>query len=332
MVRSRNGISDSVAGIADAATGPMTRAAFLSGAARGAVALAACLAPFASHTGFAAAAAPLATRPIHKSKNGERLPVIGLGTAQDFGDHSDAASMSAKSQVVKDLIGGGGKVLDTAASYSNAEEICGEFMERLGLRDKTFVATKFGERGKDNGIASIERSMKLLRANVIDLMFVHNMIDTDTHLPTLRDYKDKGRIRYFGVTSTGPNQDQLTKWMDQIDFVEFAYSVDLREPEKVLLPTAQDKGVAVFVALPFGRNRLLNKMRGKEVPAWAREELNCQSFAQLALKFIVSHPAVTVAIPGTENPKHMIENLDAGRGVIADAKQREKIAALWDNA
>ncbi len=311
----------------------VTRAAFLDLAVRSAGA-AGLVASSALSPGLAlaAAAAPLVMRPIPKSKNGEMLPVVGLGTAQEFGARSDAASMEAKAQVVKQLIEGGGRLLDTAASYSNAEEICGEFMERLSLRDKTFVATKFGERGKDNGISSVERSFKLLRTKAIDLMFVHNMIDTDTHLPTLKDYKAKGRIRYYGVTSTGGNQDELTKWMDDIDFVEFAYSVDLRAPEKRLLPMAQDKGVAVLVALPFGRNRLLNKMRGKEVPAWAREELNCHSYAQLALKFIAGHPGVTVAIPGTENPKHMAENLDAGRGVMPDAKQREKIAALWDNA
>lgn len=310
-----------------------TRASFLNVAVRtaGAAALVAAL-PLAPGLALAAAAAPLVMRPIPKSKTGEMLPVVGLGTAQEFGARSDAASMEAKAAVVKQLIAGGGKVLDTAASYSNAEEICGEFMEQLGLRDKTFVATKFGERGKDKGISSVERSFKLLRAKVIDLMFVHNMIDTDTHLPTLKDYKAKGRIRYYGVTSTGGNQGELTKWMDDIDFVEFAYSVDMRAPEKRLLPTAQDKGVAVLVALPFGRNRLLNKMHGKEVPAWAREELNCHSYAQLALKFIAAHPGVTVAIPGTENPKHMAENLDAGRGVMPDAKQREKIATLWDNA
>ncbi|MEQ9448325.1 MAG: aldo/keto reductase, partial [Rhodospirillaceae bacterium] len=154
----------------------------------------------------------------------------------------------------------------------------------------------------------------------------------DTHLPSLREYKEQGRIGYFGVTSTGRNQDDLTRWMDDLDFVEFAYAVDAREAEQRLLPMAADKGVATFIALPLGRGRLLSAMRGKEVPEWAKEELNCHSFAQLLLKFVVSHPNVTAAIPGTGNPRHMAENLDAGRPPLANAKQRERIAAIWENA
>ncbi len=290
----------------------------------------------------AAAAAPilpvraadpgLASRAIPKSKTGEQLPVIGLGTAQEFGLRGDAANMEAKQGVIKTLSDKGAKVLDTAASYSDAEAVCGEFVEKLGNRSKLFLATKFGETGKEAGQRSVETSFKRLRTSVIDLMYVHNMIDTDTHLPWLKDLKAQNRIRYFGVTSTGGSQDRLTTWMDQVDFVEFAYSVDFRAPEQRLLPMAKDKGVAVFVALPFGRNRLLNKMRGKEVPAWAREELNCKTYAQLALKFLVAHPAVTVAIPGTENPAHMAENIEAGMGPMADEKQRARIAQLWENA
>ena len=306
---------------------PMSRSAFLKFAgAAAALPLMPALRP------ALAADKAVATRPIPKSKTGEQLPVIGLGTAQEFGARSDAANMEAKANVLKTLVASGAKVLDTAASYSDAEAICGEFMEKLALRPKIFVATKFGESGKAAGQQSVEASFKRLRTSVIDLMYVHNMIDVDTHLPTLKDYKAQNRIRYFGVTSTGSNQDRLTTWMDQIDFVEFAYSVDYRAPEQRLLPMAKDKGVAVFVALPFGRNRLLNKMRGKEVPTWAREELGCRTYAQLALKFLVSHPAVTVAIPGTENPEHMAENIEAGTGPMADEKQRARIAQLWENA
>lgn len=275
-----------------------------------------------------AAEASLVMRPIPKSSDGEKLPVIGLGTAQDFGARRE---VEEKTQVLKSLLEGGGKIVDTAANYArgSSEELIGELLEENNLRSKAFIATKFGERGRENGIESMERSFVSLRTDMIDLMFVHNMIDVDTHLPSLRDYKDQGRIRYFGVTSTGRNQDELTRWMDQLDFVEFAYAVDSREAEQRLLPMAADKGVAVLVALPLGRGRLLSAMRGKEVPEWAKEELNCHSYAQLLLKFVASHPNVTAAIPGTNNPKHMVENLDAGRGPMADAKQRERIAALW---
>ncbi len=278
-----------------------------------------------------AADTKLVTRIIPKSASKEQLPVIGLGTAQDFGAGGDPAVVAQKAEVLKAAIAGGGKVIDTAASYSRggSETFIGEVLEKNALRDKTFLATKFAENGKDAGIAAIDTAFKRLRTNMIDLMFVHNMVDTDTHLPALKDNKAKGRFRYVGVSSTSPNQDDLTKWMDQLDFVEFAYAVDSRDAEKRLLPMAADKGVAVFVALPLGRGRLLGKVKGQEVPEWAKKELGAESFAQLLLKFVVSHPAVTTAIPGTNRPQHMTENLAAGHGPLPDAKQRERIAAIW---
>ena len=276
-----------------------------------------------------AAEQPLVTRAIPKSKDGEQLPVMGLGTAQDFGARRN---IEDKTQVLKSLFDGGGKIVDTAASYArgSSEELIGELLEQHNLRSKAFIATKFGERGRENGIESMNRSFERLRADRIDLMFVHNMVDVDTHLPALRDYKGQGRIRYFGVTSTGRRQDNLTRWMDDLDFVEFAYAVDFRGAEQRLLPMAADRGVAVLVVWPLGRGRPLSAMQGKEVPEWAKEELGCHTYAQLLLKFVVSHPDVTAAIPGTNNPRHMIENLEAGRGPMASAKQRERIAALWD--
>lgn len=304
-------------------TGGLSRAQFLK---LGAAASAAAVTPALP---LSAADASLVTRPIPKSKDGERLPIMGLGTAQDFGARRD---IEDKTQVLKSLFDGGGSIVDTAANYArgSSEELIGELLDQYNLRSKAFIATKFGERGRENGIESMDRSFQRLRTDQIDLMFVHNMVDTDTHLPALRDYKAQGRIRYFGVTSTGRNQDRLTRWMDELDFVEFAYAVDYRSAEQRLLPMAADKGVAVLVALPLGRGRPLSAMRGKEVPEWAREELGCRTYAQLLLKFVVSHPNVTAAIPGTNNPKHMIENLEAGHGPMADAKQRERIAALWD--
>ncbi len=299
----------------------LTRLQFLKGAAAFATL------PAAAH----AAAGAMATRTIPKSANKEQLPVVGLGTAQDFGVVTDPNVAEQKAQVIKELIAKGGKVLDTAAQYSRggAETFCGEVMEKNGLRGKTFLATKFGERGKDAGIQAIEAAFKRLRTSTIDLMFVHNMVDTDTHLPTLKENKASGKFRYIGVSSTGPNQDDLSTWMDQLDFVEFAYAVDARDAEKRLLPLAADKGVAVLVALPLGRGRLLSKVQGQQVPEWAQKELGVQTFAQLLLKFVISHPAVTVAIPGTTRPQHMIENMAAGHAPLPDAKQRERIAAIW---
>lgn len=302
----------------------ISRKQFL-GAAAGAAALS------ALSGGPRAADKVLVMRTIPKSKNKEQLPVIGLGTAQDFGAQAEPAIMEQKAQVIRELVAKGGKVLDTAEQYSRggAEAFVGDVVEKHGLRDKIFLATKVEERGKEAGIEAMEIAFKRLRTNMIDLMFVHNMQDTDVHLPTFREAKEKGRFRYIGVTSTGREQDRLTTWMDQIDFVEFAYAVDAREAEKRLLPMAADKGVAVLVALPLGRGRLLSKVQGQTVPEWAKQELGAVSFAQLLLKFVASHPAVTAAIPGTNRPQHMIENLAAGHGPLPDAKQRERIAAIW---
>lgn len=279
---------------------------------------------------IAAGAAPV-MRVIPKSKTREELPCIGLGTAQDFGAQAEPAIMEQKAQVIRELVAKGGRVLDTAEQYSRggAESFVGEVMERDKLRDKIFLATKIEESGEQAGLEAIEVAFKRLRTNMIDLMFVHNMRDTDIHLPNFIREKEKGRFRYVGVTSTGREQDRLTTWMDQIDFVEFAYAVDAREAEKRLLPMAADKGVAVLVALPLGRGRLLSKVQGQTLPEWAKQELGAVSFAQLLLKFVVSHPAVTAAIPGTSRPQHMIENLAAGHGPLPDAKQRERIAAIW---
>ncbi len=274
---------------------------------------------------------PLVMRTIPKSKNKEQLPVIGLGTAQDFGAQAAPEVMDQKAQVIRELVAKGGRVLDTAEQYSGggAEAFVGDVIAKNALRDKIFLATKIEERGKEAGQAAIDTAFKRLRSDTIDLMFVHNMVDTDLHLPVFQELKDKGRYRYIGVSSTGREQDRLTTWMDKIDFVEFAYAVDTREAEKRLLPAAADKGVAVLVALPLGRGRLLGKVQGQTVPEWAKQELGAVSFAQLLLKFVVSHPAVTAAIPGTSRPQHMIENLAAGHGPLPDAKQRERIAAIW---
>lgn len=307
----------------------LTRKQFMLGAA-GTAAMAALPAGVRAATAEIPTA-PLVTRTIPKSANNEQLPVIGLGTAQDFGAGGTPDVLDQKAQVIKELIARGGKLLDTAAMYSRggAESFVGEVVEQNSLRSDMFLATKFAERGKDNGLEAIDTAFKRLRTDMIDLMFVHNMVDTDTHLPTLKEFKAQGKFRYIGVSSTSDEQDRLTTWMDDLDFVEFAYAVDAREAENKLLPMAADKGVAVLVALPLGRGRLLSKVRGQEVPEWAKKELGVVSHAQLLLKFVVSHPAVTAAIPGTNRPQHMIENLAAGHSPLPDAKQRERIAAIW---
>jgi len=279
-----------------------------------------------------AAEAALNTRAIPKSKNKEQLPVIGLGTRAMR--KSDAKDVAGAADVIRTLLGGGGKVIDTAASYAggDSEEVIGEVLAKDGLRSKTFLVTKFAERGKDAGIESIENSLKILKTDVIDVMFIHNMVDIATHLPTLEDYKARGKIRYIGISDTGRDQDALIKYLDRLDFVEFAYAADSREAEKNLLPAVRDKGVACLIALPFGRGRALNVVKGKPFPEWAKAELGAETYAQLLLKFVVGHTAVTAAIPSTLNPKHMAENLAAARGPLPNEKQRAQIAAIWENA
>ncbi len=275
------------------------------------------------------------SRAIPKSENGERLPVIGLGTYGAFRERGDAAAMEKKTQVVRALLAGGGKVIDTAESYDESEALCGEIIEALGMRANAFISTKIWQTGQENGRVSIENAFKALRVKTIDLMHVHNMVDAATHLPTLEDFKSQGRFRYIGMSHSTPGaQNGLTDWMatNKLDFVEFNYSVDVRGPEQRLLPMAADKGIGVLVAMPFGSGGLIRAMKGKDVPAWAREELGCTSHAQMLLKFVVSHPAVTAAIPRTSNPRHMSDNVGAGFGPMPTAKQRERIAAVWETA
>lgn len=303
----------------------LSRAAFLIGAASAAVMLGS--GPW--RTPAFAAAQPLSERLVGKSRDGLKLPVIGLGTRSM--SKSDAKAVAGQGEVIATLLDGGGKLIDTAANYTggDSEEVIGQALAAKGWRKDAFLVTKFGERGKDAGVRSMENSFKSLQTDVIDVMFVHNMIDIPTQLPNIKEYKAKGRIKYVGISDTGRNQDELIKYLDDIDFVEFAYAGDSREAEARLLPACRDKGVSVLVALPLGRGRALSAVKGQDVPEWARKELGVETFAQLLLKFVIGHPAVTVAIPSTLNPHHMAENVAAGRGPLPDEKQRAKIAQIW---
>jgi aryl-alcohol dehydrogenase-like predicted oxidoreductase len=275
------------------------------------------------------AAGPLITRPIPKT--GEQIPAVGLGTASSFASSRD---MAAQAEVIKALLEGGGTLIDTAPSYANAEEATGQALADLKARGRSFIATKVRVEGKEAGVASFADSLAKLKTDVIDLMQVHNLVDTATHLATMRAWKTQGRFRYIGITHWQPEaQEALAPVMraEAMDFVQLNYSVDVRAPEKTLLPLAQDKGIAVLVNVPLGRGKLLQAMKGKEIPAWARD-MGCESFAQMLLKFVISHPAVTCAIPATSKPKNMIDNLGAARGRLLESKERERIAEFWANA
>ena len=266
----------------------------------------------------------LIERPIPST--GEKLPVIGMGTWQTFDVRpKEAAPLEPVLQAFVEL---GGKVIDSSPMYGNSEEIAGHMIGKFGLREKLFVATKVWTTGKAQGIAQMEAPMKKLRAKPIDLMQVHNLQDAATHLDTLRAWKKEGIIRYLGITHyTASGHPAVEKLIasESLDFVQINYSVAEREAEKRLLPLAKDRGVAVIANRPFAGGELFAKLRGKSLPPWA-QEIGCESWAQLMLKFTVSHPALTCAIPATSKLHHLKDNMQAGRGSLPDEAMRKRIA------
>ena len=268
------------------------------------------------------------TRAIPSS--GEKLPVIGLGTWQAFDVDLTSDNRRQLGEVLSLFVKLGGRVIDTSPMYGRAEDVIGELATALGIQDKIFLATKVWTRGKENGIKSMERSMALLRAKRIDLMQVHNLVDVQTQLATLREWKAQGRIRYLGIThyEAGAFAD-VEKIMrsEKLDFVQINYSLMEREAEERLLPLAHERGIAVIVNRPFGGGDLFSRARSKPLPDWA-SELDCRSWAQFFLKWIVANSAVTCAIPATDKPRHLEENIQGGIGALPDAKTRQRMVEL----
>jgi diketogulonate reductase-like aldo/keto reductase len=268
------------------------------------------------------------TRAIPSS--GEKLPVIGLGTWQAFDVDLTSDNRRQLGDVLSLFVKLGGRVIDTSPMYGRAEDVIGELTTALGIQDKIFLATKVWTSGKENGIKSMERSMALLRAKRIDLMQVHNLVDVQTQLATLREWKAQGRIRYLGIThyEAGAFAD-VEKIMrsEKLDFVQINYSLMEREAEERLLPLAQERGVAVIVNRPFGGGDLFSRTRSKLLPDWAAE-FDCRSWAQFFLKWIVANPAVTCAIPATDKSRHLEENIQGGIGALPDAKTRQRMVEL----
>ena len=268
------------------------------------------------------------TRAIPSS--GEKLPVIGLGTWQAFDVDVTSDSRRQLGDVLSLFVKLGGRVIDTSPMYGRAEEVIGDLPAALGIRDKVFLATKVWTRGKENGIKSMERSMTLLRAKKIDLMQVHNLVDVQTQLATLREWKSQGRIRYLGIThyEAGAFADvQKIMRSEKLDFVQINYSIMEREAEDRLLPLAQERGIAVIVNRPFGGGDLFSRTRSKPLPEWAAE-FDCRSWAQFFLKWIVANSAVTCAIPATNKPRHLEDNMMGGTGQLPDAKIRQRMVEL----
>ena len=268
------------------------------------------------------------TRPIPSTK--EPLPVIGCGTWLGFDHRPGSAEYARLGGVLDALFAAGGKVVDSSPMYGRAEETTGELLTAARQHDKAFLATKVWTSGREAGIAQMTQSFTRLATERIDLMQVHNLVDWRTHLATLRGWKDQGRVRYLGIThytaSAYPEVEAVLRAENKLDFLQINYSLDAREAEQRLLPLAAERGLAVIVNMPFGGGGLLRKLRDKPLPGWAAE-IGCTSWAQLLLKFVLSHPAVTCTIPGTSRPEHMAENAAAGAGAMPDAAFWKRHAA-----
>ena len=270
---------------------------------------------------------PIVQRRIPSS--GEMLPVIGLGTWQAFDVGSSPADREPLENVLSVFVRAGGKVVDSSPMYGRSEAVIGEIARKLRLHESLFLATKVWTTGRDAGVKSIGRSLDLLQTRKLDLMQVHNLVDVQTHLATLREWKKAGRVRYIGITHyTAGSHGEVARLLEKeaVDFVQINYSIMEREADERVLRVAKDRGVAVIANRPFGGGGLFGRVRGKPLPDWARE-IDCQSWAQVVLKWIVANPAVTCAIPATSKPHHMEDNMQAGFGRLPDEKMRQRMVA-----
>jgi len=270
------------------------------------------------------------TRPIPSTR--EPLPVIGCGTYVGFDQAPGTPGYALLPGVVAALLDAGGKVLDSSPMYGRAETTTGELLAANGRRGEAFLATKVWTSGRAEGVRQMEASFRLLGTDRIDLMQIHNLVDWRTQLATLRRWKEQGRIRYLGIThytsSAYREVEAVLRAEKGIDFLQIDYALDDRDAEQRLLPLAAERGVAVLVNMPFGGGGLLRRLLPKPLPAWAGE-ISCTSWAQVLLKFVLSHPAVTCAIPGTRRKEHMEDNVAAGFGVVPDvAFWRSRVDAL----
>ena len=265
---------------------------------------------------------------------GESIPVIGLGTARRYEEIKTEAEKVPLRETILKFKELGLKVIDSSPSYGTAEAVVGEIVDNFKIRDALFLATKVSlrELGREAGIKQIEQSFKRLRTNKIDLIAVHNLRDTQTQLRTLREMKQAGRIRYVGITTSFDNQYrefEETMKKEILDFIQVDYALDNRDAGERILPLAADRGIGVMINLPFGRGRLFNAVQNKNLPEWA-SEFDCTSWAQFFLKYIVSHPAVTCAVPGMAKAEYVIDNVGAARGRLPDAAMRRRMENYID--
>ena len=271
------------------------------------------------------AATTMLRRPIPRAS--ESLPVIGLGTWQTFDVGSSESARAPLRDVLRELARAGGSVVDSSPMYGQSESVVGDLAAELKLREQLFLATKVWTSGREAGIRQMDQSFQRLRTEYVDLMQVHNLVDWRTHLVTLRQWKEQGRIRYIGVTHyTESAYDELARVLksEELDFVQINYSIVERAAERRILPLAAERRIGVLVNRPFAQSGLFSKVRNKPLPPWAKE-IGCASWAQFFLKFVISHSGVTCAIPGTSKVQHLIDNMQAGAPPLPDETTRERM-------
>ena len=276
----------------------------------------------------AAGAQALLTRVIPAS--GERVPVVGLGTWQVFDVAASGADYAAARATLKAFADGGGRLVDSSPMYGRSESVLGELMAEERLRARLFVATKVWTRGRREGALQMRDSMAKLKVDSLDLMQVHNLTDTDTHLDTLAGWKREGRVRLIGITHyhAGAHRElEAALKKHRLDVVQVNYSLAEREAGERLIPACRDLGAALIVNRPFAEGALFGRVRGRALPGWVGAELGIESWAQYFLKWILAADGITVVIPGTRNPRHVVDNLSAARGTLPDAAQRERMRA-----
>lgn len=274
---------------------------------------------------------PLIQRPIPST--GELLPVMGMGTSRTFDTEGDPESLAVLSDVLRIFFEKGGKVIDSSPMYGHAESRVGDVLRAMKTPPPLFAATKVWTSGEERGIEQMEESARRMHVKVFDLIAVHNLKDWKTHLATLKRWKSEGKVRYIGITTShGRDHDALMDIMrsEPLDFVQFSYNIEDREVEQSLLPLSQERGIATMINRPFQQGALFGKSRGHELPPLAAE-LDCSSWAQFFLKFILGHPAVTCIIPATEKAQHMTDNMQANFGRVPDAAQRAEMLRIFES-
>ena len=278
-----------------------------------------------------AAQLPMIKRPIPSS--GEMLPVMGMGTSRTFDTDDDPMSLAKLGAVMQAFFESGGTIVDSSPMYGNAESRVGDVLRAMDQRPKVFAATKVWTTGREKGIEQMEESARRMDVQTFDLIAVHNLKDWKTHLATLKAWKKEGRVRYIGITTShGRDHDRFIDVMrnESLDFVQFSYNIEDRAAEETLLPLAQSRGIATMINRPYQRGALFKKSRGSALPALAAE-LDCTSWGQFYLKFILGHPAVTCIIPATSKIHHMQDNMQANFGRVPDAAQREEMLRIFES-